>query len=296
MIKSMTGFGTHKLSSENYEIKADIKSVNNRYLDIQIKGPKSIVFMEDELKRVISSKVSRGKIDCFVDIRFLNRSDNEFQIDYSLLKNYSDIINDMSSIIHISKDFNIIDLLKFDNNLLKIEKKELSEDSIFISLCKECIEKATLNFLEMKLQEGYNIGCDLKDKLLLIESIVSDIELKSKNLVNASVKILRERIAGILSEDNIPLDEDRLVNEIVFYSDRLSIDEEIVRLKSHINLFFTMLNDENSNGKKMDFLIQEMNRETNTIGSKSSSVEITNDVINLKSIIEKLREQVQNIE
>lgn len=296
MLKSMTGFGTHKEKNDEFEIKVDIKSVNNRYLDIQIKGPKSIAFLDDELKKIISKNVNRGRIDVFIDIKFLNKKSSEFQVDYNLLESYLDKIKDISNFMNIENTFSPIDLLKYDNNILTMEKSELSEDLGFVSLCKKCVEAATSKFLEMKYQEGYNIEYDLNKKLTELKYIIEKIEGESKLIVQKNIEALKLRIKEILDLDGISLDEDRLVNEIVFYSDKLSIDEEIVRLKSHLDLFKSILTDEISNGKKLDFIIQELNRETNTIGSKSSNVDITNEVISMKSAIEKMREQVQNIE
>lgn len=296
MLKSMTGFGTYKNSNENYEIKVDIKSVNNRYLDIQIKGPKSIIFLEDELKKIISNKVNRGKIDVFIDIKYLNKKSSNFQIDEGLLENYLENISKINKIINSDTKISAIDLLKYDNSILSLEKTELSEDDSFVEICRECVDLASTKFLEMKLQEGYNIQYDLNKKLKELSSIVEKIDAASENIVENNVYSLKSRVLEILDSMDVKLDNDRLTNEIVFYTDRLSIDEELVRLKSHIELFDSNLNDDNSNGKKMDFIIQELNRESNTIGSKSSNSEITNDVINMKSIIEKMREQVQNIE
>lgn len=296
MLKSMTGFGSYKIKDNEFEIKVDIKSVNNRYLDIQVKGPKSLAFMEEDIKNVISSKINRGKIDVFIDIQFLDSSNIDFNIDYNLLKKYNDSLTDLSNLSNLEKSFSVLDILRFDSNILLIERKDLNDNKTFVDLCLSCVDKACSNLLEMKIQEGYNIEYDLKNKLANVKELINKIEDFSEDLVSIKVQSLKERINGILSEENVPLDEDRLLNEIVFYSDKLDIDEEIVRLKSHLDLFNAMIADENSNGKKIDFLIQEMNRETNTIGSKTNSINVTKEVIELKSILEKIREQVQNIE
>lgn len=296
MLKSMTGFGSFKIKNNEFEIKTDIKSVNNRYLDIQVKGPKTLIFIEDEIKKVISSKVNRGKIDVFIDLSYLDSSNIDFNIDFDLLKKYDDALSEMSDLIKLEKSYSVIDMLKLDSNILLLERKDLSENQSFVDLCLSCIDQASTNLLEMKTQEGYNIECDLKNKLTDVETIVKKIESYSEDIVKTKVQLLRQRVEDILSDEKVPLDEEKLVNEIVFYSDKLAIDEELVRLNSHLDLFHTMLEDSASNGKKIDFLIQEMNRETNTIGSKSANIDITKEVIELKSIIEKMREQVQNIE
>lgn len=296
MIKSMTGFGTHTIINDEFDIKVDIKSVNNRYLDVQIKGPKSLFFLDDELKKIITKDANRGKIDIFIDIKSKGIYDMSLEIDYSLLDLYKNNLNVLIDYLKIDNNFQIFDLLAYDKDILSSKRVDLSENELFVTSCIECITKASSNFLEMRIQEGYNIEYDLNTKLKELSLILEKIELVAKDVVNANVNSLKERILEILNQDNVKLDEDRLINKIVFYTDKLSIDEEIVRLKSHINLFKNILVDDISSGKKLDFLIQEMNRETNTIGSKSASIDITNFIIDMKSIIEKMREQVQNIE
>ena len=296
MIKSMTGFGTHTIINDEFDIKVDIKSVNNRYLDVQIKGPKSLFFLDDELKKIITKDANRGKIDIFIDIKSKGIYDMSLEIDYSLLDLYKNNLNVLIDYLKIDNNFQIFDLLAYDKDILSSKRVDLSENELFVTSCIECVTKASSNFLEMRIQEGYNIEYDLNTKLKELSLILDKIELVAKDVVNANVNSLKERILEILNQDNVKLDEDRLINEIVFYTDKLSIDEEIVRLKSHINLFKNILVDDISSGKKLDFLIQEMNRETNTIGSKSASIDITNFIIDMKSIIEKMREQVQNIE
>lgn len=296
MIKSMTGYGTHTIVNNDFDIKIDIKSVNNRYLDIQIKGPKFLFFLDDEIKKAVSNVASRGKIDVFVDIKSTGKNNINLEIDYFLLDLYKGKIDEISKYLEIGSDFNIFDLLLYDKEILSNQRIDLSINQLFIETLNDCLEVAVANFLEMKLQEGYNIQYDLNNKLDELSAILTKIESLSENTVKNNVDLLKNRIEDILSQQDIFLDEDRLMNEIVFYSDKLSIDEEIVRLKSHLDLFMKIIEDNVSSGKKMDFLIQEMNREANTIGSKSASIEITNYIIEIKSIIEKMREQVQNIE
>lgn len=296
MIKSMTGFGTHKITTDNFEIKTDLRSVNNRYLDIQIRGPKSILFLEDDLKKIISNKISRGKIDVFIDIKFIGDYDINLSLDFNLANKYKEKFEELSSYLDIENDYDVMDLINYDQKILTLERMDLSKNSDFIDTCKDCIDIASGNLLEMKGQEGYNIFYDLNQKLDTLTELLSNVEDVSKTIVENSIENLKLRIKDFLKKEDVELDEDRLINEIVFYTDKMAIDEEIVRLKSHINLFKENLKADNSIGKKLDFLTQEMNRETNTIGSKSASVDITDDVIEMKSIVEKIREQVQNIE
>lgn len=296
MIRSMTGYGSHKITTDNFEIKMDLRSVNNRYLDIIIRAPKSMLFIEDDLKKIISNKISRGKIDVFIDIKFIGDYDINLSLDYNLAEKYKLKLNELSEYLNINESFNVFDLVNYDQKILSLERMDLSENSEFIDSCLECIDIASSNLLEMKSQEGYNIVHDLKGKLDDLALLLDIVEGYSKTVVEANIEALKSRITEFLNKEEVELDKDRLVNEIVFYSDKMTIDEEIVRLKSHIDLFEKNLNNDYSTGKKLDFLTQEMNRETNTIGSKSASINITDNVIQMKTIIEKIREQVQNIE
>ena len=244
MIKSMTGFGTHTIINDEFDIKVDIKSVNNRYLDVQIKGPKSLLFLDDDLKKIITSSTKRGKVDVFIDIKSKGNYDMNLEIDYILLDLYKNNLNNLIEYLEIDKNFQIFDLLSYDKDILNSKRIDLSENELFVASCIECVTKASSNFLEMKLQEGYNIEHDLNIKLEELSIIIKEIELVAKDVVNANVNSLKERISEILTQEDVKLDEDRLINEIVFYTDKLSIDEEIVRLKSHIDLFKKILADE----------------------------------------------------
>lgn len=296
MIRSMTGYGSHKIITNNFEIKIDLRSVNNRYLDIIIRAPKSMLFIEDQLKKIISNKISRGKIDVFIDIKFIGDYDINLAIDYNLAEKYKLKLDELSEYLNIESEINVFDLVNYDQKILSLERMDLSENSEFIDSCIECIDIASSNLLEMKSQEGYNIVHDLKGKLDDLSLLLDEVESVSKTVVETNIEALKSRIQEFLDKEDVEIDEDRLVNEIVFYTDKMAIDEEIVRLRSHIDLFKENLNNDYSTGKKLDFLTQEMNRETNTIGSKSASINITDNVIQMKTIIEKIREQVQNIE
>lgn len=296
MIKSMTGYGVSILRNDLMEVKVEMKSVNNRYLDIQVRSPKFMLFMEDSIKKAISSVVARGKIDVFINVQLIGTHNVQLNIDYSLAEEYVNKIKELNKFTGNDSEINIIDVLKLDDSIFSVKKEDYSENKEFIETIMKCVEECLTKFLEMKAKEGYNIETDLKAKLSDLSDYVSKVEDYSESVVKLSIENLKTRINSFLESESIEIDNDRLMNEIVFYTDKLSIDEEIVRMKSHISMFYDFLNDENVSGKKLDFLIQEMNRETNTIGSKSGLIEITNIVIEMKAIIEMLREQVQNIE
>lgn len=296
MIKSMTGYGVSILRNDLMEVKVEMKSVNNRYLDIQVRSPKFMLFMEDSIKKAISSVVARGKIDVFINVQLIGTHNVQLNIDYSLAVEYVNKIKELNKFTGNDSEINIIDVLKLDDSIFSVKKEDYSENKEFIETIMKCVEECLTKFLEMKAKEGYNIETDLKAKLSDLSDYVSKVEDYSESVVKLSIENLKTRINSFLESESIEIDNDRLMNEIVFYTDKLSIDEEIVRMKSHISMFYDILNDENVSGKKLDFLIQEMNRETNTIGSKSGLIEITNIVIEMKAIIEMLREQVQNIE
>lgn len=296
MIKSMTGYGVSILRNDLMEIKVEMKSVNNRYLDIQLRSPKFMLFMEDEIKKLVSKSVSRGKIDMFINVQLVGKHDVQLNIDYSLAEEYINKIKDLANHTGINETINVIDVLKLDDSIFSVKKEDYSENEEFIKSVMTCVEDCLSKFLEMKNKEGYNIETDLNAKLITISGKLDKIKVLASEVVQVSTESLKKRINTILESESVEIDNDRLVNEIVFYTDRLSIDEEIVRLNSHILIFYDILKDNAISGKKLDFLIQEMNRETNTIGSKSGLIEITNLVIEMKSIIETLREQVQNIE
>lgn len=296
MIKSMTGYGVSILRNDLMEVKVEMKSVNNRYLDIQVRSPKFMLFMEDSIKKAISSVVARGKIDVFINVQLIGTHNVQLNIDYSLAEEYVNKIKELNKFTGNDTEINIIDVLKLDDSIFSVKKEDYSENKVFIETIMKCVEECLTKFLEMKAKEGYNIETDLKAKLSDLSDYVSKVEDYSESVVKLSIENLKTRINSFLESESIEIDNDRLMNEIVFYTDKLSIDEEIVRMKSHISMFYDILNDENVSGKKLDFLIQEMNRETNTIGSKSGLIEITNIVIEMKAIIEMLREQVQNIE
>lgn len=290
MIKSMTGYGRGKYENENREYTVEIKSVNNRYSDISIKLPRNISYLEEKIKKEISSKVSRGKIDVF--ITFYNNSTKGKNIKFNneLVKMYVKELKQLAVENNIKDEIQITDISKFPD-VLTIENTE-DEELIWNEL-QIPLKEALNNFIEMRTIEGQKIHDDLLMRINDIQEKVNTISQNSTRLIKDYIVKLENRIKELLNTENI--DENRLAMETVIYADKCSVEEEITRLNSHIFQFKNLI-EGNVVGKKIDFLIQEMNRETNTIGSKSSSTDITNMVIEMKTQIEDIREQIQNIE
>lgn len=290
MIKSMTGYGRGKYENENREYTVEIKSVNNRYSDISIKLPRNISYLEEKIKKEISSNVSRGKIDVFVTFYNNSTKGKNIKFNNELVKMYVNELKQLAVENNIKDDIQITDISKFPD-VLTIENTE-DEELIWNEL-QIPLNEALNNFIEMRTVEGQKIHDDLLIRINDIQDKVNTISKNSTRLIKDYIVKLENRIKELLNTENI--DENRLAMETVIYADKCSVEEEITRLNSHIFQFKKLI-EENVVGKKIDFLIQEMNRETNTIGSKSSSTDITNMVIEMKTQIEDIREQIQNIE
>ena len=290
MIKSMTGFGRAKYDIDGRQYIVEIKSVNNRYCDISVKIPRNISYLEEKVKAEISKLVSRGKVDVF--ITFYNNSTKGKTIKFNneLAEIYITELKKMAIKNGINQDIQVTEISKFPD-ILTIENDE-DEELIWNELKVPLIE-ALNSFIEMRETEGKKLYEDIEKRINNIDLIVEKISENSTRLIKDYIVKLETRIKELINTDNI--DENRLAMETVIYADKSSVEEEITRLKSHISQFRNLING-NVVGKKIDFLIQEMNRETNTIGSKSSSIDITNMVIDMKTEIEDVREQVQNIE
>lgn len=292
MLKSMTGFGRAKYEENSREYIVDIKSVNNRYSDISIKMPKNISFLEEKVKQKITSAISRGKVEIFITFNNYSDKGKNIRINSELAKLYINEIKQLSDETNNSQLINIQEILKLPD-VLNIQLDEEAEKLIWNEL-EIALSEAINNFLNMRKKEGLKIQTDLEERISLIEQNVNKVDNISSGLVQEYIVKLKKRINEILK--NNVVDDNRLAQEVVIYSDKCSIEEELTRLKSHIVQFRDLLKSDTANGKKIDFLIQEMNRETNTIGSKANNLQITNYVIEIKTELENIREQIQNVE
>ncbi|MGR5589592.1 YicC/YloC family endoribonuclease [Peptoniphilus grossensis] len=291
-MNSMTGYGLFEKRSEDFYIKVEMKSVNNRYLDINVRMPSSIMYAEESVKSFIKSKIKRGKVDVFINFEYLDSSDVKIDVDYELLNKYISISKDLQEKFGVIEDLSFSKLME-DPNIFKPQKSEFDGDYIKDELLK-VVDLAAKDFVEARNIEGEKIKEDFLVKLEEIKNITDFIENRAPITLKENEERLRERVSEYL--DSSEIDEDRILTEIAIMIDKLSIDEEITRLKIHIDNFNDIIKSEGAIGRKLDFLIQEMNRESNTIGSKSNDIEITSKVVLLKSEIEKLREQAQNVE
>ena len=292
MIRSMTGYGKETLSTEGREYQVEIKSVNHRYLDINIKMPKTLSYLEETIKKEISQKIKRGKIDVFITYENNSQEGKNVKINKELAKIYINQLKELAQEEKISSNIEVTEIAEFPDILtIKIDEEDdkIKEEIIQVT------QQATEKIIEMKNIEGNKIEQDLLTRIEKIEKKIEEISKKSTGLIEEYVVKLEKRIKEILKTEEI--DKTRLAQEVVIYADKCSIEEEITRLKSHIYQFKNLIKDNNETiGKKLDFIIQEMNRETNTIGSKANSLEITNGVIDIKTELEDIREQIQNIE
>ena len=291
-MNSMTGFGRAKLEKEGREYLVEIRSVNHKYADITVKAPRNFLYLEDKIRKTILKKVARGKIDVFVSYANYGMEGKNIVINKELAKVYIQELTELAEENDILSGLRASEISKLPD-VMSIQMEEDSSETIWQEL-RECLEEALDNFIEMRQSEGSRIKQDLENRLQQIAENVDEISELSTGLTEEYIVKLQERIKEILKVDVV--DEARLAQEIVIYSDKCSIEEEITRLKSHIIQFEKLIKAQEPCGKKLDFLVQEMNRETNTIGSKSGKLEITNLVIDLKTQIEDIREQIQNIE
>ncbi len=293
MIRSMTGYGKQNLSVEGREYQIEIKSVNHRYLDINVKIPKAISYLEETIKKEISNKIKRGKIDVFVSFENNSEEGRKIEINKQLAKLYIEQLKELAQEEKIESNIEVMDIAKIPDVLtIKVDE----ENSKIKDEIKQVTQGAVTRILEMKNIEGKKISQDLLQRIRNIQSKIVEISAKSTGLIEEYVVKLEKRVKELLKNDEV--DKSRLAQEVVIYADKCSIEEEITRLKSHIFQFENLIsnNQDGAIGKKLDFIIQEMNRETNTIGSKANNLEITNGVIDIKTEIEDIREQVQNIE
>lgn len=291
MIKSMTGYGKANISKNQRTYQIEIKSVNHRYLDISIKMPRAISYLEEDIKNCISSKLKRGKVDVFITFENNSSEGKNIKINTEIAKLYIDELKRLAEKENINSNIEVTEISKYPD-VLSIHNEQ--DDEIIKQETLEAVNVAVNHLINMREVEGNKISTDLLNRIQDIKQKITEISSLSTGLIKDYVVKLETRIKELLQNQEI--DESRLAQEVVIYADKCSVEEEITRLDSHISQFSNLLNSNEAVGKKLDFIIQEMNRETNTIGSKANNLEITNDVIDIKTQIENIREQVQNIE
>lgn len=292
MIKSMTGFGRSEISVNDKKVTIEMKSVNHRYLDVNIKIPKKFNFYEAFLRNLLKKYIERGKVDIFVTYEDCSEGTKVLKYDGALAKEYADYIDKMSRELNIENDVTASSLIKCQD--IFVMQEQIIDEEEMEQLLTQVFEKAAENFVSTRITEGENLKNDLIDKLDKMFKYVEFIEERSPQIIEEYKKKLTEKVNELL--ENQQIDENRIVMEVTLFADKICVDEEIVRLKSHIEGMKDTLIKGGAVGRRLDFVAQEMNREANTILSKSSDVQITDVGIELKTIIEKIREQIQNIE
>ncbi|SFL87150.1 YicC/YloC family endoribonuclease [Pelosinus propionicus] len=294
MIKSMTGFGRGEFQDSEHRLIVEIKAVNHRYNEIVIRMPKNLGPLEDKIRRSVSSMLVRGRIDVFITMDEYAQKKKAVRIDKELAIAYNNALKDLGDLFSISVNDNVLQIAKFPD-VVKVE--EVTEDVLALwPKLHQAVDMALMNLMSMRLAEGRNIQQDLTLRITDIESYITAVEKRAPQvLVEYKEKILgrmRELLATIGEEP----DAGRLLQEAAIFADRTSITEELVRLKSHLTQFRAALSADDAVGRKLDFIVQEINRETNTIASKANDFNVANIVVEIKSEIEKVREQIQNIE
>ena len=289
----MTGFGRGEAQDSERQFTVELKSVNHRYNDIVIKMSKRLTYLEEQIKELVKDEIKRGRVEVFITLENIGLTDTKITMNTPLARQYYDSLQEVKNCFPVIDDISVSLISRFPD-VLKVESREENEDEIW-----NCLREATLRALEMlikmRIREGNKLKQDINHRLEFISSIVENIEKRAPKVVIDYKAKLKERLNEIL-EDITQVDENRLHMEVVLFADKSNIDEEIVRLRSHIHQLKKSFNERQPIGRKLDFLLQEMNREINTVGSKSSDLDIINYVVEVKSELEKIREQVQNIE
>ena len=292
MVKSMTGFGRYESSDENRKFTVEMKSVNHRYFDVNIRIPKKLACFEAAVRNLLKAHIERGKIDVFINYEDLSQSGAYLTYNETLAKEYLSYFAKMKEQFGLEDDMTVSRLARCPE-VLVMQEQPVDEEEIW-KLLAHTVEGAVKQFVDSRIAEGARLKEDLVEKLQHISDCVDRIEAHSPGLVEEYRKKLEAKVREMLGDTTI--DEGRIATEVTIFADKICVDEETVRLKSHVKSTMDALEKGGAVGKKLDFIAQEMNREANTIMSKANDLEITNTAITLKTEIEKVREQIQNLE
>ena len=295
MSKSMTGYGRGEAQFEGRTVVVEVRSVNNRYLDCSVKLPRSYIFAEDAIRSRVQSVISRGKVDVFVNLTNTGGDAVSVTVNEPLAQAYIDALwrlYELGDGQRVRMDYKATDLARFPD-VLMVEKQEEDQDTVKEQLLT-ALDLALADFSAMREREGNRLEADILSRTDVVEALVAQVEVRSPETVNDYRTRLEAKMAEVLQ--NTQIDEGRLLTEAAIFADKISVDEETVRLRSHLSQLRELITQEGPVGRKLDFLIQECNREANTIGSKCSDIEIVRHVGDIKAGVEKIREQVQNLE
>lgn len=294
MIRSMTGFGRAQIAAEDYNITVEIRSVNHKYSEFYIRLPRTYSFLEEKVKALLATEISRGKVECSVQIESVADDSVVISVNEPLAAGYVNALADIAERFDLKNDLSALSLAKF-SDVLSVTKAPVDEDELWEKV-SVAVSQALNEFVGMRIAEGEKLKADVLSRANTILKNVEYIEKRSPETVKAYSEKLLERIKTVLGDNNVQIDEARILTEAAIYADKVAVAEETVRLRSHFDQLNSMLASNAAIGRKIDFLVQEMNREANTIGSKAQDVDIARHVIDIKAEIEKIREQIQNIE
>ena len=292
MVKSMTGYGRARQERNGRNITVEVRSVNNRYLDCTVKMPRAYIFAEDAMKVLVQKYISRGKVDVFVTVDAVTADQTVVQVNEPLARSYYQALSRLREMFSLEDELSASTLARFPD-VLAVTKAEEDLEMISADICA-VLEEALTAHRQMRSVEGEKLFSDIAGRADTIESVVAKVEERSPQTVSEYRARLEAKMREVLQSTTI--DESRILTEAAIFADKIAVDEETVRLRSHLSQLRTMLSGDEPVGRKLDFLIQEVNRECNTIGSKCNDLTIARDVVNMKAEVEKIREQVQNIE
>ena len=292
MLKSMTGYGRQEKLIDGKKILVEIRSVNQRFTDYNIKLPRHMGFLEEKVRNFASEKITRGKVDIYISVESYDETDKEIYLNTALAKNYIDVLKQLRDEFDLKDDISVMKVAEF-TEIFKTERKEEDQEQVW-SQVKEVMAEAMEAFISMREREGERIEKDLVERVEYMKTLAAQVDERSPQTVEEYRDRLYSKIKELLEDRDI--DESRILTEVAIFSDKIAVNEETVRLGSHFEEFYNIINSGEPAGRKLDFLIQEINREVNTIGSKAQDIEIAKTVVTLKGEIEKLREQIQNIE
>ncbi len=292
MVKSMTGYGRARQERNGRNITVEVRSVNNRYLDCTVKMPRAYIFAEDAMKALVQKYISRGKVDVFVTVDAVTADQTVVQVNEPLARSYYQALSRLREMFSLEEELSASTLARFPD-VLAVTKAEEDLEMISADICA-VLEEALTAHRQMRSVEGEKLFSDIAGRADTIESVVAKVEERSPQTVSEYRARLEAKMREVLQSTTI--DESRILTEAAIFADKIAVDEETVRLRSHLSQLRTMLSGDEPVGRKLDFLIQEVNRECNTIGSKCNDLTIARDVVNMKAEVEKIREQVQNIE
>lgn len=292
MLKSMTGYGRSQQIIDGRDILVEIKSINHRYFEYNARVPRAYAYLEEKMKALINQSVSRGKVDVNISVYTTEGTDAQVEINRELAKGYVNALRSIKDELSLTDNLSLSSISRFSDIFLVTKKIE--DEEVIWNTVKKVAQEALESFIDMRIIEGERMFKDVKSRLVKLNEYVEEIELLAPKTVSDYKEKLYNKIKEVLETKNI--DEQRVLTEVAIFSEKIAVDEETVRLKSHLKQFNSLIESKEPIGRKLDFLVQEINREVNTIGSKCQDIAVTAIVVEMKSEIEKIREQIQNIE